>query len=107
MSDNAVTTVLDDAEKIAEELVPPVAAVPRVLGVVVAQLDMFLKSSTGKGLENLAEAALGIAPPPAPDAPAAPTGESAADVALAAKVANQETEIAELRELVTSKSGGA
>lgn len=62
MSDNAISVVLDDAEKIAEELCPPVAAVPRVVGVLIKQVEQLAQSQTGKGIEQLAEAALGITP---------------------------------------------
>lgn len=99
MSSVAVSTVLDDAEKIAEELVPPVAAVPRVLAVVVQHLNEFAKSNTGKELIGLGEDILGIAPPPAADQASA--AEASTDPAVLAKLAELQTEIDKL------KAGGA
>jgi hypothetical protein len=59
-SGNAISVVLDDAEKIAEELCPPVASVPRVVGVLIKQVEQLAQSTTGKELEALAEEALGL-----------------------------------------------
>lgn len=98
MSDNAVATVLTDAEKIAEELCPPVAAVPRVVGVLIKQVEQLSKTATGKDLEALAEEALGLTPPPAAEAPAG------TDPAVAAKLAELQSEIDAIK---AANGGGA
>lgn len=89
VKDNAVTTVLTDAEKIAEELVPSVAAVPRVVGVLIKQVEKLSQTAIGKDIEALAEEALGLTP-------AAPATEGT-DPTVAAKLAELQREIDALK----------
>lgn len=105
--DSALTTVLDDAEKIADNLVPPGSSIEKVLGVLILHTEQAL----GGKLESLTDKALGIAPeaekppaaPAAPVPPTAPTNEAnAADVAAAAKAERIAAAKRELEEAETS-----
>jgi hypothetical protein len=80
---SSVAALLDDAEKIAEELCPPVAAVPRVLGVLIKQVEKI----AGAQLVPLIEQDLGLTPP------AAPAASTPAETAYPAQLAALQAEI--------------
>lgn len=61
---SSVANVIDDAEKIAAELVPGGANLPEIVGTLILHVEKL----AGGELERLTEKELGIEPPPAPAA---------------------------------------
>jgi hypothetical protein len=105
---SALSVVLDDAEKLADNLVPPGSSVEKVLGVLVLQVEKAL----GGKIESLTDKALGIGEddatpsptattkfvePPAPSTSADPADLTPAELesAKAAKIAAAKTALEE------------
>jgi hypothetical protein len=78
-----------------------VAAVPRVVGVLIKQVEQLAKTTTGKEIEALAEDVLGIAPPSAEGG----TSAEGTDPAVQAKLNELQAEIDALK--AASSGAGA
>ena len=91
----SLENVLDDAERIAPQLVPLSTKLPEVVGVLIAHLE----SIAGHELTNLKDDVLGIAPDPTVQEQA-PAGSATETQLAEARAENQQ-----LRERLQAASG--